>query len=113
MVHFLVDKLPFICQLYIDYGCPPKSEDGYEYKLFKENVFANVRHLGDKVGEASECAEACDKKTEDEGDTCDFFMYHHGSKRCIMWHFVRPSRVLQVALMSDSIFCFKIGKMYI
>ena len=113
LVYFLVDNLPFICQLYIVYDCPAKTDDGYEYKLFRENILANVRHLEDKVVEASDCAAACDKKTEDKGDTCDFFMYHHRSKRCIMWHFVRPSRVLQVGLMTDSIFCIKIGKICI
>ena len=113
LVYFLVDNLPFVCQLYIGDSCPGKTDNGYEYKPFKGNVFANVKHLRDIKGEDYDCRDACDQITEANGDTCDFFMYHHRSKRCILWHFVRPSRVLQVGLMTDSIFCMKTGNICI
>ena len=107
MVYILGNNLLLICQLCIDYDCPAKfGDDGYEYKTFKKNVFANVKHLKDIVGDASKCRDACDTE---KGDTCDFFMYHYRTRRCIMWHFVRPSRTLQVGLTKDAIFCLKKG----
>ena len=111
MVCFLGIKLPFICQLYIDYGCPAKSnddDDGYEYKLFTANIFANVKYLEDKIVQtAAECRDNCDDWTGT--DTCDFFMFHYRTRRCTMLNFVRPSRVLQIGLTKDAIFCIKAG----
>ena len=106
LVYFQGNNLPFIWKLYIDYGCPEKFNGGYEYVKLTENVNANVQFLDESVGEkASNCRDKCDRKT-----TCDFFMYSYRRKRCIMWYFVRPSRVLQVGLTLDAIFCIKQGK---
>ena len=111
LVYFVGNNSPFICQLYIDYDCPAKSNDGYEYVKFTANVFANVKYLGDEVDQtATKCQIDCDaNKGGTDTETCDFFMYHYRTRRCTRLHFVRPSRVLQVGLTSDAIFCLKRG----
>ena len=85
------------------------EDDGYEYTRFTENVFANVKYLEDKVRQtATECRAECDKWRGP--DTCDFFMFHYRTGRCTKLNFVRPSRVLQVGLTKDALFCMKKSK---
>ena len=104
IVCFLSNNPPFICKLYIDYDCPEKAD--HEYTKVDDNVNANVEFLGESVGRpASSCRDDCDKK-----DTCDFFMFNYHKHRCIMWRFIRPSKVLQVGLTKDAIFCMKQSK---
>ena len=108
MVCFLGINLPLIYQFYIDYDCPAKSDDGYEYKPFTENIFANVKYLEDEIVETdTECRDNCDAWKR--ADTCDFFMFHYRTRRCTMLNFVRPSRVLQIGLTKDAIFCIRTG----
>ena len=90
----------------VEYKCP-----GTGYVMLTENIEADADYVtkGDDTEEKvdiEKCKIECDNEAK-----CDFFMYLHENQQCDMWEFKRRSKVLQIGLTNDAIFCVKIGKL--
>ena len=90
--------------IFVEYTCP---ETGYMMLIENINADADYVTKGEDIDKKVDI-ETCRKECENE-EKCDFFMYLHENQQCDMWEFKRRSKLLQIGLTNDAIFCIKIG----
>ena len=88
----------------IEYTCPSG------YHLLKKNIHGDGDLLyGGSGVQDKESIDDCKEKC-DNNEHCALFMYLHQRKKCDLWNEPKPSKIWQIDLTDDAVFCIKLCK---